>query len=168
MAANDMRAKRSHDGAQAQLACEGVSYLIVGAEPGSAAGVASFDHAKLGQKIRAYADTPRWTPQYVEFSGETVLVIVVEPPRAGDPIHTLKKEFTKGSTGHQMGKIFHRYEAHTDQAGPAEVVMLSQRLLAGESNESRQAERVGFVASPVMFGQTGWMIQNDSDAPITA
>jgi hypothetical protein len=34
--------------------------------------------------------------------------------------------------------------------------------------ESAQAARVGFVPSPVGRGRTGWRVQNDSDAPITA
>jgi hypothetical protein len=63
---------------EAQLACEGVAYMVVGVEPGTAAGVPNFDHATLGQKIKTYVDGPRWTPHYVAFSGVTVLVIVVE------------------------------------------------------------------------------------------
>lgn len=117
--------------AQAQLACEGVAYMVVGVEPGAAAGVLTFDHATLGQKIRTYADTPRWTPQYVQFSGVTVLVIVVEAPRPGDPVHTLQKEFTKGSASYRAGTIFHRGAAHTEPAGPKEIAMLQERLLHG-------------------------------------
>lgn len=99
---------------QAQLACEGVAYMVVGVQPGAVAGVPSFDHAALGQKIKTYADEPRWTPHYVGFDGKTVLVILVEPPRAGDPIHTLQKEFTKDRTTHRAGTVFHRGTAHTE------------------------------------------------------
>jgi hypothetical protein len=84
--------------AVAELACEGVAYMVVGVEPQSAPGIAAVDHSKLGQKIKSYVSGPRWTPHYVEYSGVTVLVIVVEPPRSGGRIFTLMKEFTKGTT----------------------------------------------------------------------
>lgn len=116
---------------QAQLACEGVAYMVVGVQPGAAAGVPAFDHAALGQKVKTYADGPRWTPHYVDFDGKTVLVILVEPPRRGDPIHTLQKEYTKDKTTHRAGVVFHRGTAHTEPAGPKEIAMLGERLLAG-------------------------------------
>ncbi|MCV7218508.1 hypothetical protein H7J51_24925 [Mycobacterium crocinum] len=119
--------------AQAQLAMEGVAYMVVGVEPGSAAGVPAFDHATLGQRIKTYADGPRWTPHYIGFSGVEVLVIVIEPPRSGDPMHSLQKTYTGNTkgTGHQAGAVFHRGAAHTEPAGPKEIEMLGERLLHG-------------------------------------
>jgi hypothetical protein len=35
------------------------------------------------------------------------------------------------------------------------------------SNESKQALRVGFASSPVIMGRTGWVVRNDSDAPVS-
>lgn len=64
---------------QAKLACLGVAYMVVGVEPGAVAGFPPFDHAALGQKIKKYADGPRWTPHYIDFMGVTVLVIMREP-----------------------------------------------------------------------------------------
>ena len=122
-------ANRSVD--QALLALEGTAYMVVGVEPGAAPGVPAFDHASLGQRIKTYADGPRWTPHYIEFSGVTVLVIVIEPPRAGDPMHTLQKEFSNSKTRHQAGAVFHRGVAHTEPAGPKEILMLGERLLQG-------------------------------------
>ncbi len=78
---------------QAQLACEGITYMVVGAEPGAAAGVGAVDHADLGQAIKTYVYGTRWTPFYVPFDGVTVLVIVVEAPRPGDPIHSWVTKF---------------------------------------------------------------------------
>lgn len=119
--------------AQAQLAMEGVAYMVVGVEPGSATGVVNLDHATIGQKLKTYADGPRFTLNYIEFSGVEVLVIVIEPPRAGDLMHTLQKAYT-GNTkgfGHQAGTVFHRGAAHSEPAGPKEVAMLGERLLHG-------------------------------------
>jgi predicted HTH transcriptional regulator len=118
--------------AEAQRACEGAAYLIIGVEPENAPGVPNFDHATLGQRSKTYADGPRWTPHYVEFLGVTVLVIVIEAPRAGDPIHALQKEFSNDKTRHQAGIVFHRGGAHTQPAGPKEIAMLQERLLEGQ------------------------------------
>jgi hypothetical protein len=134
--------------AQAQLAFEGVAYMVVGVEPGSAAGVPNFDHSTLGQRIKTYADGPRWTPHYLAFSGVTVLVIVIEAPRAGDPIHTLLKEFSNDKTRHRAGTIFHRGAAHTEPAGSKEIEMLGKRLLDGVRQPDLDLELIS-ASSPL-------------------
>lgn len=117
---------------QAQLACEGVAYMVVGVEPGAAAGVGAVDHAELGQAIKTYVDGARWTPFYVSFERVTVLVIVIEAPRPGDPIHTLQKTYNDGAKYNAAaGMVFHRGTAHTEPAGTGEIDMLSRRLVQG-------------------------------------
>ncbi|WP_241474153.1 hypothetical protein [Mycolicibacterium neoaurum] len=117
---------------QAQLACEGVAYMVVGVEPGAAAGVGGVDHAELGQAIKTYVDRARWTPFYVPFDGVTVLVIVIEAPRLGDPIHTLQKTYNDGvKYSAAAGAVFHRGTAQTEPAGTGEIDMLGQRLVEG-------------------------------------
>lgn len=112
----------------AALTCEGVAYMIVGAEPQSApAGFPQLDHAALGQQIKTYADGPRWTPHYVDLSGVKVLVVVVEPPRYGDHIYTLQKTYQSFCAG----TVFHRRTAHTEPAGPKELAMLEERRVRG-------------------------------------
>jgi hypothetical protein len=86
--------------------------MVVGVQPGAAPGVPAFDHATRRRRIKTYADGPRWTPHHVDFAGVTVLVIVIEPPRSGDPIHALQKEFSNDKTRHQAGTVFHRGAAH--------------------------------------------------------
>jgi hypothetical protein len=171
--------------AVAELVYDGVAYMVVGVEPGSTPGVPTFDHAKLGQKIKSYVDGPRWTPYYIDYSGVTVLVIVVEAPRPGDRIYCLMKEFTKGTTSYRRGTVFHRGTAQTEPAGPSEIDMLSDRYAASaiatdlariasnrdavKANEdSKRAQAVGIVTSPVSGGRTGWRVGNDSDLPVTA
>lgn len=112
---------------QSQLACEGAAYMVVGVQPGAAAGVGAVDHAELGQAIKTYVHGTRWTPFYIPFEGVTVLVVVVEPPRSGDPIHPLRKAYDR----FDRGTIFHRGTAHTEPAGPEEIEMLSRRLVQG-------------------------------------
>lgn len=117
---------------QAQLACEGVAYMVVGVEPGAAAGVGAVDHAELGQAIKTYVGGPRWTPFYVPFDGVTVLVIVIEAPRPGDPIHTLQKTYNDGARYNvAAGTVFHRGTAQSEPAGTGEIDMLSKRLVQG-------------------------------------
>lgn len=124
--------------AQAELVCEGVAYMVVGVEPGAAVGIPVIDHATLSDKIKKYADTPRWSAHYVEFRGVTVLVIVVERPAGGDPIHTLQSPYSSnqrtsgdGRSGHYAGTVFHRGLAQTAPAGPKEIVMLTERAVQG-------------------------------------
>ncbi|RAU99105.1 hypothetical protein [Mycolicibacter senuensis] len=117
---------------QAKLACEGAAYMVVGVEPGAAAGVGTVDHAELGQAVKTYVNGARWTPFYVLFDDVTVLVIVVEAPRAGDPIHTLQKTYNDGAKySAAAGTVFHRGTAHTEPAGTGEIDMLSRRLVQG-------------------------------------
>jgi hypothetical protein len=114
--------------AEAHRACEGAAYMVVGVEPGSALGVPNIDHASLSQGLKTYVDGVRRSLHYVEFAGVTVLVIVIEAPRAGDPIHTLQKTYDK----HYIGIVFHRGAAHTEPARPKEIAMLQERLLEGQ------------------------------------
>jgi len=74
----------------------GYGYLIMGAEPGSAPGIAKVDPANLGQGVQSFLGTegPAWWPHYDEEQGVSVLVIVVEPPQPGQRIFTLRKTLT--------------------------------------------------------------------------
>ncbi len=100
------------------------------------------DSAKLEQGVRTYLDGPRWTPHYVQVDGKDVLVFAVEPPRPGDTIHTLLKEYSSDKpaestrdkdrpAANRRGTVFHRGAARTEQAGPAEIEMLVQRRVDG-------------------------------------
>jgi hypothetical protein len=46
-----------------------------------------------------------------------------EAPRPGDPIHTLKKEFSAAKSTYKAGTVFHRSAAHTEPAGPQEIAV---------------------------------------------
>jgi hypothetical protein len=81
--------------ADAQRHCAGCGYLVIGAEPGVVTGVAEVDPAILDQGIQAYlgSEGPAWGMSYLRKDAVSVLVITVEPPRAGDRIRTLQKDF---------------------------------------------------------------------------
>ena len=118
----------------AALHAEGCGYIVIGAEPGQYQGVTEVDPADLDAGIRPYlgSDGPRWSAQYVrpEPNGGPVLVVTVEPPRRGDPIFTLRKEFER----YLAGAIFVRGPGRTDQAAPGDVQRLADRYAAANNS----------------------------------
>jgi hypothetical protein len=112
----------------------GFAYLLVGVEPGKVSGVTPVDPADLDQSIRPYIGdhAPGWTPHYVAVDGSQVLVVVVDPPRWGDPLHALRKAYDPT----EAGTIFVRGNGRTDRAGPGEVEYLVARAGAGLSGLS--------------------------------
>jgi len=102
----------------------GYGYLLVGVEPGAITGVTPVDPEVLvGQLRAAVGDAVRWNPEYVTVDGIQVLVVIVEPPQLGDPIHCLRKQLDR----HQPGMIFVRHTGRTDPATPADIDMLTAR-----------------------------------------
>ncbi|MEV4786149.1 ATP-binding protein [Streptomyces tuirus] len=125
-------------------AASGFGYILVGVEPGDVSGVVTIDLADLESGIRPYLGPqgPEWVPAYVTVEGRDVLVIAVDPPKDGDPIHTLHKDFDK----YYAGMIFVRRTAQTVIAGPGEVLRLTQRA---QSSEERQSLSIESLESPV-------------------
>lgn len=122
----------------AAQAFEGLGYIVVGAEPGNLAGVVSVDMAELGQRIERWcggAEGPRYSPQYVRVEDKTTLVVVVEAPKPGDPIHTLRKSFER----FEDGEIFVRKPGRTERATSADVKALVERA-AGRQDAPPELE----------------------------
>ncbi|WP_162793465.1 AlbA family DNA-binding domain-containing protein [Rhodococcus sp. AQ5-07] len=114
----------------ANKTCEGTAYLVVGAEHDHGLiGVAATDGALLGQKLKTYiGGAVRWTLAFVEIDGKAVLVVTVDAPRPGDSMHTLRKNYEK----FHAGTIFVRRAGRTEYAGPEDIRLLEERLLAGQ------------------------------------
>lgn len=113
---------------------EGSAYLILGAEPGNLDGQEQVDPATLESWLRPYlgGDGPAWTPHQVDVSGTNVLLLETAPPRLGDPIFTLRKEYsgrTKGTTW-RAGTVFVRHMGKTETATPEDIRYLSDRVAA--------------------------------------
>lgn len=107
---------------------EGCAYLIVGAEPRACEGVTPVDPAVLSSKIDPYVGGvggPAWDARFIERGGVSVLVVAIEPPRAGDPGWPLMKEY-----GSAAGTLFVRRKGATSPANPDEVRMLFRRAAA--------------------------------------
>lgn len=127
----------------------GCAYLVAGVSPGDVPGVDVVDIARLETQIASYVgETIDWRADYATFEARSVLVVTVEPPSWGDPIHPARKGFSpvdgKGVT-FQNGTVFVRHQARTDQANAAHIDMLSRR--AGRRPGDRLAVRVGVGAA---------------------
>ncbi|MBB4935605.1 hypothetical protein F4561_006499 [Lipingzhangella halophila] len=109
----------------ARKSFEGFGYIVIGADPSGIHGVTSIDLADLESGVRSYIgdNGPTWIPTYVPQGDKSVLVVTVDPPKNGDMIHTLHKDFEKYSAG----DIYIRRMAQTVKAGPAEIQQLSER-----------------------------------------
>jgi hypothetical protein len=118
----------------------GCGYIIVGAEPGRCAGVAEVDPAVLSQGVHPYvgAEGPGSAAHYVNRDGASVLVVSVEPPRSGDRICTLRKEFPR----YLAGTVFVRRQGSTGQAGPDDIRALEDRFAAGAAEAVARARRL--------------------------
>lgn len=138
---------------RATLTCQGLGFVIIGASPGNLAGVATVDPAHLDQLIEPYvggADGPRYTAVYVPVDSVVVLVVTVEPPKPGDRIHVLQREFPKydkaGSErgSYPSGALFVRKHGRTVQADATDHAALQDRLVARPSaNLELDVELVG-------------------------
>jgi len=118
----------------------GRGYIVVGAEPGNCVGVDEIDPAVFGQGIQPYlgAEGPGWGAQYVHHHGKSVLVVTVEPPRPGDRIFTLQKEFSK----YRAGTVFVRRQGRTVQAEPGDIRALEDRFASATAEIAERAQRL--------------------------
>jgi hypothetical protein len=118
----------NRDVALASRTFGGYAYLLVGVEPDGLPGVDMPDPAELNNALARFIAEghPHWHPERVEVDGRTVLVIEVAPPRTGDRICTLQREFD----GARPGRIFVRRPGQTIEASPSVVRALEDRYAA--------------------------------------
>lgn len=108
----------------------GCGYLVVGVEPGRAPGLKPVDPADLEPRVQQFLDSesgPAWYSHWIELGDARVLVVVVDPPSDGDPIHTLQRAFEK----YRNGDIFVRRPGRTERANSTEVAALTRRAHSG-------------------------------------
>lgn len=141
----------------------GCGYIVVGARPGQLAGTAVYDTAKVEAWLSAYVgrtpEAPEWAPTYLEVEGKSILVLTVEPPKAGDPMWSCQRDYSSNERGRQKwvarkGALYIRRLASTEEAAPEDIVMLSRRLTATRKRISGITVllRAGSVAQGVDFG----------------
>ena len=126
---------------------EGVGYVVVGAEPGEICGQILPDNADLIMAVGRYAGRsfPLWDPRSVQIDGREVLVVTVEPPRAGQRIALLQKGYQPpGKTPLVTeGTIFVRHPGATDRASRLDIESLQDRLIEGRDLDSAAARAEG-------------------------
>lgn len=124
---------------------DGLGYIVVGAEPGNLLGVVSVDPADLDQVLEPWlggVEGPRYTPTYVLIEWKKALIVVVEAPKIGDPIYTLRKEFG----GCRDGDVFVRKTGRTERATSADLKALTERASAvGAAPPDLEVSLVGDV-----------------------
>lgn len=122
---------------------EGAAYVVIGAEPGHLLGQSVPDSANVVNAIGRYCGQgfPLWDGRAVSIDGTTVFVVTVEPPRAGDRIALLQKDFqpAKGRLV-QAGTVFVRQPGATERATKAELEALQDRLLDGSRRDAHHSE----------------------------
>lgn len=131
--------------------CDGRAYLVVGAEPGEAVGIPEADPADLTGWWQPFlgADGPRWVPHWVGVDGVTVLVVEVDTPRQGDPLHVIRKATDRVPDG----AIYVRRAGKSEPATSADIRALmlragGARTLTGVSVRLAEPDAV----IPVAFG----------------
>ena len=149
---------------EASRVAEGFGYILVGVEPGNRQGVEPVDPAVLSLGLERYLGWrgPRWTSFYDSIDGPPVLVITVDPPRPGDRIHTLEREFDR----YRAGDVYVRKVGRTERADPGDMEYLTSRsqsadmstltrliadhLPSGPSSGTQRRERAS-VRTPVLL-----------------
>lgn len=118
----------NRDVARAAQHFDGRGLIVIGLEPGNLVGAPEIDPAVLHDAIQPYlADpAPRWDVQYLTYKGKPALVVTVNAPQPGDPIHCIAKDGEKV----RDGDVYVRNVGKSAPAKSADLRMLSTRLLA--------------------------------------
>jgi hypothetical protein len=123
----------NRDADHAQRAVEGIGYVVIGAEPGNLCGTKPIDNARLEEGLEVYLGRggPQVSFDHVEVDGVNVLVISVQPPRWGDPIHAFAKAYEGHKPPHgnfRKGDVFVRREGRTVRPESDDYRMLERRF----------------------------------------
>ena len=128
--------------ATARTHAGGHAYVVVGAEPGNTRGITTVDQAVLvPQIVRYVGPAVRWHPEYVSVGGHQVLVVVVDPPQHGDPIHPVRAQLDR----HDKGTILVRRPGATDRANDHEIDQLVARVRSGQGGLTISIEPISGV-----------------------
>lgn len=129
---------------------DGHGYLLVGVEPGSLHGVDPIESHVLEQALVKYLGDsgPQWTSYNVPIDDKNVLVVDVFPPRRGDRMFWVEKDYQspKKGQGADSGTVFVRRKSSTQRANSDEMHRLVQRM-ASATGKPRLDVRLDLVPS---------------------
>jgi hypothetical protein len=134
----------NRDPAAASVWADGCGYFVAGVEPNQLSGVTVVDTATLDTRLSRYLGDrgPHWSANYVGVSERSVLVIIIEPPRQGDPIFTLQQTFEdpERKRGYSLGDIFVRRRGRTDKASPQDIERLTREPIGKMRSEESHSK----------------------------
>ncbi len=114
----------------------GHAYLLLGVEPGQAPGVPTWDAADIQRWLERYVEPElRYQPHYVQLGKDSILVLDVDAPAAGDPIFAMQTSGGDASGTIREGTVFVRRSGISEPASAQEMRMLQDRLRAGTTEE---------------------------------
>ncbi|WP_433259697.1 AlbA family DNA-binding domain-containing protein (plasmid) [Streptosporangium sp. CA-135522] len=116
---------------------EGYGFFLAGVSHENMGGVEQHDITELVRWIGDYVgETIRWQPTYVEVEGGdgavAVLVIMIDPPRWGDPIFCMRKQAPspkKDKSIPEATVFVRRTEGTTSRARATDLDALGERLI---------------------------------------
>lgn len=139
----------------------GCGYVVFGVEPDQIATVPRVDLATLEPQIQAFLgdNGPIWDIHWLTHKGHNVAVVIVDPPKEGDPAHTLRKELEKTNGGnYPAGALFVRRKGATHTANPHEVDLLVRRAQPKEDTTRLDVELAPaegqLIVTPLDIGET--------------
>lgn len=115
---------------QARRWADGFAYLILGAEPGSLSGMPVHDSADLENWLRPFVGDDILYDAHNVTAGDGVnaLMITVDPPKDGDDIHSLQREFQDAyGKSQRRGTIYVRKSGKTEVADHEDIKRLTAR-----------------------------------------
>ncbi len=106
---------------------EGHALLVLGIAAGKVTGVPFFEGYDLGRGVQKFigADGPKWDFERVRTEGGDVIVVIVDPPRWGDPPWPCLSD---GAENLRNGAIYIRKEGETTEAKGDDVRLLCARM----------------------------------------
>jgi hypothetical protein len=128
----------------AASAIEGHALMVLGVAEGTLVGIDPVEDLELEKRLTPFlgAEGPRWDTERVGIaSGRDVLVIIVEPPKAGDPIHVCRRD----GEGVADGDVYVRARGETRRAKSGELDLLRVRERAGVPNVELEVAVTGPV-----------------------
>lgn len=113
---------------QATRSAGGYGYLLIGIDRHRVVGAQNVDPMELVDALRRYLGDsgPAWHQQRLQVRGGEVLLVEVEPPAWGDPIHLLHKDFES----FRSGTVLVRNSGGTAPATVGDMEKLQVRLLS--------------------------------------
>lgn len=142
---------------------KGHAFLLIGVEPGAWGTAPQLDPAEIVGALEPYTGPElAWHPVYGEHDGHRVLVIVVDPPRWGDPIHRFARGAKDPDTDKEVkaGTAFVRLPGISRPANEADLRRLEERAATPRphlsvANDWNLGSRGNYIAVNVANGPVG-------------